>query len=163
MLLKLFLWVIKILGAILACYLALYIYAQQVDYTPYQVKGYEAIPNELCPGGAIRVELTRYADPEGNVESIETRTSWRNQEGLSTGVTEYVARWGEGGPPNGYGLKTVDSAILREVPSEPGEYRIVSEYIVRGSVLGFERVDRYVIVDDESTLTVLDPESEACS
>lgn len=153
---------VKLLGVALACYLALYIYAQEVNYTPYQVKGYEAIPNEVCAGGAIRVEVTRYADPEGNVDSIETRTSWQNQRGLSTGVTEYVSRWGEEGPDGGYGTKTVDSSILREIPQEPGEYRIVSEYVVRGSVMGVERIDRYVVSSDNTTLKVLPDSNQKC-
>lgn len=156
------LWVIRILGFLITCYVGFYIFAQSVPYEPYQVKEYNAFPTEVCVGETIRVDVTRYVDPDGNIRSITTRTSWEATEsGVSTGITEYVSNWNNM-PDSSYGIQTVQSPILRELPEKPGEYRIVSEYDVRGKVLLWERVDTQTVTSDE-ILEVLDESSEQCT
>lgn len=135
-----------------------------VPFRPLAVYGYEAVPGRACPGERVAVYVDQRLRDGYHVRSMEVEAAWEAvaAAGYEPGQRAFAGRTTIVRPEPGP-REVVESAVLRDAPETPGEWRIVGEAEVRGSRFGVPNVQE-VRVRSQKTTTVLpatDPRCEA--
>jgi hypothetical protein len=133
-----------------------------VPFEPLSVYGYEAVPGRVCPGERVAVYVDQRLRDGYAVRSMEVEAAWEAvaAAGYEPGQRAFAGRTTLLRPEPGP-REVVESAVLRDAPETPGEWRIVGEVEVRGSRFGVPNVQE-VRVESEKTTTVLAPSSPGC-
>lgn len=137
--------VLLVLLALLAGYVML---AQALPFDPYRIVAYRAIPDKACAGTAIALSVTRELTPAPwqSVSGYVMSTYWEQVGGRTrTPLETFTGSFARARD----GRLTGRSAALRSTPDTPGHYRIVTEYLIKGRVLGYPRTHRFTFVSPQ--------------
>lgn len=137
-------WAVLAVIALILIALAYGLAMKAAPFEPYTAADFAVIPEEACAFTTIRVEVERTIEEGYKVREIDYRSYWVNTE---TGL-RIVSQSGE--------LSTIPrpkekfvSPVVREVPPVAGEYELVSELKVRGSIGGVPRTQQVTLRTDD--------------
>lgn len=156
-------WALGCLVGLFILLLLLAILVAIIPYEPITAHSYSASEREVCPGERVDI-LVDYQVKEGALlTSIKSSASWRAED-----VSDPAVRPGSDMLAGELTLKPPSEAlkpgrhgeeiyVLRRARAEPGEWRAVATWTIRGKVLGFIPDVQTLAVADSKTVTVLDP------
>lgn len=107
-----------------------------LPFMPFEVRTTRVVPPSTCPNGPVMVSLDRtWREPNlfFGIGEVEVESYWQG-EPASQGVRypSVVATVGANyETPDGWAR----SNLVREAPDAPGEYRLYTDYTVRGRTL----------------------------
>lgn len=126
-----------------------------VPYEPLVVLNYRVIPDETCVTSTVRVERVSTVKSEHPVNNLIYESYWQAEGGQI--IASEAGRLDISPHPE----ETRVSPVLRGVPNEPGEWRLVSMIDVEGSVGGIARTQELTVRSDDS-LVVHAPGEAGC-
>lgn len=102
-----------------------------LPFQPYKYLEFTSIPESACVNKGVQVEAEReIVDPAiGSIDRAEVASWWINS---ATGITEDAGSVPIPIAPTE--REVINSPILREAPSEPGDYYLYTETTVYGYV-----------------------------
>lgn len=135
----------------LGLYATSFLVAAAIGFQPYQITGYEAIPRLGCVGDPLRIYLKGTLDPVplGQTDTIDVWGYWISDKNEVTPKEPFATKIG----PRGEHI--VRSELVRTMPIVPGEWRMIWEVRVIGSVLGVE-ADQSITYPSKGLLTVVE-------
>lgn len=114
-----------------------------LPFAPYKQLSFAVTPDEVCPGGDVRIEVIR----EVNIPflardtQVNVKSWWEDaNSGGKIGSGEVEAPLIEGGP------EQVESLVIRIAPTTPGEYWLGSETTASayyGFVPRYQKITNY--------------------
>lgn len=128
-----------------------------LPYEPYDFIEYIPEQSEACPNQPIKVMVDRRIDESVSIDSIAISGSWMEAGGTNVGdVSANVGRYDDGGTDGPF-----PSSAFKFAPRPEGEWYPQALIEVRGSVLGWPRVQR-VEASGSIPMTVLPADDELC-
>lgn len=126
-------------------------------YQPMVVYGFHAVPEAVCPGDTVSVEIDR--EIRDDLRVLEIVYQW-SERGDPTTLTGGQARY-EDVPA--MERKTITSSFFRSAPASPGEWQLKTNYDIFGTRLGMPVRQDLDNVTSEDFVRVLEFNDEKCT
>jgi hypothetical protein len=133
-------------------------------FDPMTINSYTPSKKEVCPEELVGMYIDYELTEEAEVREVEVTSNWEvvDVPGLTPGQRVQEVEDKLPGDRMRPGRTVIESSILRSAPPPPGEWRVVSEMLVRGTIHGIPNVQELQVRADDTT-TVLDASDKACS
>lgn len=127
-------------------------------FVPMTIHAYTPSKTTVCPGELVGMYIDYSLDANAEVTEIEVTSRWEvvDVDGLKPGQRVQEVQDLLPGEKIKPGRTVMESSILRSAPPPPGEWRVVSEMLVRGSVYGVPNVQELQVPADETTIVKSD-------
>lgn len=122
------------------------------------IYSYTPSKSEVCPEELVGMYIDYELDSQATVDEVEVKSNWEvvDVPGLTPGQRVQEVQDKLPGDKIRPGRTIIQSSILRAAPPPPGEWRVVSEMLVRGSVHGVPNVQELNVRADETTIVSSD-------
>lgn len=150
-------WAILFVIALLVLVMAYFAVVRAIPFEPYTTYSYDTEPNRACPGDQVSIEVERSISPNHKISAIDYESEWR-----SPGMVPVPSESGDLEDVGPEPRESVISPVPRTVPIEEGEWTLVTEIDVIGSVGLLRRTQEVPVQRTESPVEVMPLESEMC-
>ena len=129
-----------------------------LPFKPFTFYGYVDVPDEVCAGELMLLQVEREVAEGYDVEEIRVTSQWLPVDDPKNPVTVNEAT----APLSPQPRNVTDSSSTRNAPPTPGDYYPAAELRVKGYLFGFFPRNQQTQTVGDKAVTVLPASTEGC-